>query len=504
MSNRRYRAGQSRQEPPPFSQSLDDYISAVNAVRSIDAFVESLDLADLGFRYTGEGGRPANPPYPPGGMLKLYIYGYLNRVRSSRRLEQETHRNIEAIWLLHGLKPSYKTIAEFRKVHPEALRRVNREFVLLCKELDLFGGKLAAIDGSFFRANASKASVQLKGQVEKELERIEKSIDRYLGELQRKDEEDDAEGTPSLVEDPQLKEKLEALKARQAERKAQLQQMEASGEGQLSHTDPDARRLSKRGQSLTGYNVQQSVDDKHGLIVEHAVTNDGNDEQQLEPMAMRTQETLGVKELEVAVDAGYYNGEQIKNCVDAGLTPYVPVPNYSRREEDKGRYPREAFRFDAELNVCHCPGGAILRPGHRALQIRGRSVFRYTSLSSTCTACPDKGRCLPDKTPLRTIHRWEHEAVLEEHQARMERDGKAMMRQRSALAEHPFGTMKRWLGWDHFLLRGFDKVRGEMALYVFGYNFRRVLTILGIEEARDYFVSRRSRPVGEGAEMAPA
>ena len=220
MSKRRYRAGQSRQEPPPFAQNLDDYISAANAVRSIDAFVDSLDLADLGFRYTDEGGRPANPPYPPGGMLKLYIYGYLNRVRSSRRLEQETHRNIEAIWLLQGLKPSYKTIAEFRKVHPEALRRVNREFVLLCKELDLFGGKLALIDGSFFRGNASKASVLLKGQVEKELERIEKSIDRYLGELQRKDKEDDAEGTPSLVEDPQLKEKLEALKARQAQRKA--------------------------------------------------------------------------------------------------------------------------------------------------------------------------------------------------------------------------------------------------------------------------------------------
>ncbi len=293
MSTRRYKAVINRHQPSLFPPSMDDYVTAENPVRAIDAYVESLDMCSLGFHNAQNQSTAGQPAYPPQGLLKLYLYGYLNRVRSSRRLEKEVYRNVEAIWLVEGLKPSYKTIANFRKDNGEALRRVNKDFVILCKMLDLFAGELAGIDGSFFRGSASKASIKTQGQLKKEIKRIEQAIENYQQAINQRDQEEERQGLGSLVQDNELSDKLEALKSLQQQKQSQLGGMESQGETQQSQTDKDARLLSKSGQKVAGYNVQHSIDSRHKLIVAHEVTNDGNDVKQLLPMAKQTLEVVG-------------------------------------------------------------------------------------------------------------------------------------------------------------------------------------------------------------------
>ncbi len=477
MTTRRYKTGLDRREQMILPPCVDDYISADNLVRAIDAYVEGSDLGGLGFANAQPAKNGAGQPaFAPSDLLKLYLYGYLHRVRSSRRLEAEARRNLECIWLLGGLVPGYKTIADFRKDNALALKAAGRDFALLCKAAGLYGGEVVAIDGSFVRGNASKASIDTRSGLEKETERIEKQIEGYLAGL----DEADREGAEPPSEDSALKDKLTRLRAQQAAVEARRRRLEESGEGQLSRTDPDARLLSKNGMVVAGYNVQIAVDAEHKLLVCSEATQDGNDAAQLAPMAVATKEFLGVESLQAEADCGYYSQAQLKACEEAGVTAYVAIPDKSRPQREEGRFVREDFQYDAQSDRYRCPAGQSLAPQGRQ-EKRGEVHIRYAARASGCQDCPLKAKCLPAKTRYRQIYRWEHEAVVERHRVRMQAEGPARMRSRAALAEHPFGTLKLWFGWTHFLVRGLTKVGGELGLMTLCYNLRRVVNLLGVE-----------------------
>ena len=487
MSKRHYKEGIDRQQAFLLPPSVEEYVAADNPVRAIDAYVDSLDLEKLGFKNTSGELTPGQPAYDPRGLLKLYLYGYLRRIRSSRRLEAECQRNLEVIWLVQGLRPGYKTIADFRKDNLAALKAVNRDFVQVCKELELFGGELVGIDGSFLRGNVAKDSLFTAERLQRALHYIEQDIAQYLHELEQADQQ---EGEP-VQTDPQLVEKLVRLRQRQQKRTQQLQQLQESGETQIAEVDEDARLLSKKGSgTIAGYNVQTAVDAKHKLIVTGEVTQDGNDERQLAPMALAAKAELGVERLATVQDQGYFNAVQIKTCLENGITPYVPEPDKQAQVRQQGRFTRDEFTYDAQTNRYICPAGQPLKFS-TSQDKRGKRIWVYRSSVPVCARCQLQEQCLPQKTPYRKITRWEHEDILEAHRERMKAEGAEKMRQRAALCEHPFGTLKLWCGWTHFLLRGLEKVRAEFSLLMLAYNFRRVLNILGLEAFRTYCLNRR-------------
>jgi transposase len=492
MTNRTFKIGVCREQPSFLPPRVEDYVGPDNPVRAIEAYVCALDLEQLGFRHAGPGGGAGQPAYDPADLLKLYLYGYLNRVRSSRRLEREAQRNLELIWLLRGLTPGYRTIGDFRKNNWGALKATNRDFVLLARELDLLGGALVAIDGAFFHGDASKASIATRKRLAEQLAALDRDIEAYGKALEANDAEEEAR---SPAGDDRggggMSEKLATLMAKRAKAQADLGRLEQSGETQLSTTDADARLLSKRGQSVAGYNVQVAVDEKHKLIVASEVVNDGNDTGQLYEMAKSAKEALGVETLTAIADTGYYNGSALKDCEEAGIVPYVPQAKRAGRLEAQGRFSHEDFAYDAEENAYRCPAGALLKPINGFKNNGGRREILYVSRKSVCNACPLRGRCLSAKAERRTVYRWEHEDVIERHRARM-KDAGAMMRRRACLVEHPFGTLKCRAGYRHFLVRGFDKVRGEWSLMALCYNFARVLSILGFDGLTDYLARRRA------------
>ena len=489
MTSRRYKSVSNRQQISLLPPSIEDYVHETNPVRAIDAYVDSLDLAKQGFLNTAGGICAGQPAYPPEALLKLYLYGHINKVRSSRRLENETYRNLEVIWLVEELRPSYKTIADFRKNNSKALTATNRGFVLLCKELHLFGGESLGIDGSFFKADASKDSIYTEDKLHQQLQQLEQKIKAYQEQLALQDEADNQAGLGSLTEDKQLNEKITALKEQQAVKKALQKRLQESDDKQVSVIDPDARLLSKRGQSIAGYNVQIAVDAKHKLIVAEAVTQDGNDSQQLVPMIDKAQDIPASTNLTVLADSGYYEGNPIKQCEDQHITVYVAVPDKSKGIKAQGRYTRDQFKFNAESGVYTCPQGIPLTRYGTPHQINNKTYDRYKSKVSACKQCPVRSQCLTDKANSKQLMRWEHEDVAERHHTRMQ-NSKGIMRRRSILVEHPFGTLKRRAGWDHFLMRGPEKSKGEFSLMVLGYNFTHVLNILGIDTLRDYCVQR--------------
>ena len=501
-SGRRYKQGPPRHHAMLLPPSVDDYVAADNLARAIDAYVESLDLIALGFRDAAGVLSAGQPAYHPGDLLKLYLYGYLNRVRSSRRLERECERNLEVMWLLKGLVPSYHTIANFRKDNAKALQATCRDFVALCAELGMIGGRRIGIDGSFFNASASDASIKTKLQLARELAAIERDIARDHEAL----DGDDAEEAQAPESTGVTAAQLEALHARAERRRAQLQQLDANGDTQLSRTDPDARRLRKNGSKVTGYNVQSVVDDAHRLIITHAVTNAGNDLGQLVPMIEQAEAVLGTTattattdttdttdathtmaapdaapSLEALADAGYFTEADIAACQARGLTVYVPIPEQKGNSaERRGLLPTSLFHYDAEHDGYRCPGGHWLERRGKPVTRNGIPHQRYRTDRKVCAACERRAQCLSPSRHIREIERSVHAEAVERHRVHMQAS-QAKMHARAGLCEHPFGTLKRWLGWDHFLVRGFEKVRGEMALLVQCYNLRRVLTILGIE-----------------------
>lgn len=494
MTNRTYKTGRCRKQLILLPARVEDYVARDNPVRAIEAYVGTLDLKALGFRHAGGGMAAGQPSYDPADLLKAYLYGYLNRVRSSRRLEQEAQRNLELMWLLGGLTPGYRTIASFRRDNWAALKAANREFVLLLRELDLLGGELVAIDGAFFHGDASKASIKTKKRLAEQLAGIDRDIEEYGKSLVSNDATEEArspEGEDGGSRNSgTIADKLAALIARRTKTKADLDRLKESGETQLSITDADARILSKRGQVVAGYNVQIAVDAKHKLIATSEVVNDGNDTGQLYEVAEAAKQALGVKTLKAVADTGYYNGATLKQCEEGGIVAYVASPKRTGGLEEQGRFTHEAFGYDAEANIYRCPAGEALRPMNGVkTSSSGRQDIRYVSLKSVCKACDLRAQCLGQKSAKRTIYRWVHEAVIDRHRERMKEAG-TLMRQRSCLVEHPFGTLKCRAGYRHFLVRGFDKVRGEWSLMALCYNLARTLNILGFDDFVAFFAKR--------------
>jgi transposase len=497
MTNRTFKIGMSREQACLLPPRIEDYVGPNNPVRAIDSYVEALDVAKFGFRHADRGVGVGQPPYDPADLLKLYLYGYLNQVRSSRRLEREACRNLELIWLLKGVKPGYRTIAKFRQENWAALKIVNRSFVLLARELGLMGGELVAIDGAFFHGDASKASIATRKKLVEQIAALDRDIEAYgaaveandAAEIARSPSDDDRGGGGDIAR------KMAALMAKRAQAQADLDQLEASGETQLSRTDADARLLTKNSQTIAGYNVQVAIDDKHKLIVASAVVNDGNDTGQLYEMAKAAKETLGAQTLQAVADVGYYNSATLKACEDGGIVAYVPQAERTGRLAAKGCFTHEDFTYDAAANVYRCPAGASLQPTKRPKQnTGGRLEVRYLSRRPVCDTCSLRKRCITAKSGTRTVYRWVHEDVLDRHRARMKHAG-ALMRRRAGLAEHPFGTLKCRAGYRHFLVRGFDKVRGEWSLMALCYNFTRMLNILGFDRFIAYLGKRMAVPV---------
>jgi transposase len=468
---KRFVEGADRFQSTLFAERLDVYIADDNPVRVIEVFVDALDLHRLGF----DGIEPeatGRPAYHPATLLKIYIYGYLNRIQSSRRLERETQRNIELIWLTRRLMPDFKTIADFRKDNGPAIRSTCREFVVLCRRLELFSEAIVAIDGSKFKAVNNRDQNFTDRKLKARMEQLEQSIGRYLDELDRADRE------PAAVTEgrvPQLKEKIAALKTQLQRLAAIGRQMMQSPDQQISLTDPDARSMatSGRGTGVVGYNVQTAVDAKHHLIVTHEVTNIGHDRHQLASMAKQARSATGQDTLTVVADRGYFSGEQILKCDQAGITALVPKPLTSNSKAD-GRFDKRDFVYIAHRDEYRCPAGQRAIRRFTTVE-RGMTLHRYWT--SACPRCPIKAQCTPSS--YRRITRWEHEQVLDAMQERLDRTPEAA-RLRRQTVEHPFATLKAWMGSTHFLTKTLPRVSTEMSLHVLAYNLKRAMQILGV------------------------
>ena len=470
--------GAARGQVALLPECLDDWVDESNSVRAVDVFVDALDLRDLGFSGVDPAatGRPA---YHPATMLKLYIYGYLNRVQSSRRLEREAGRNLEVIWLLGKLAPDHKTIADFRKDNGPAIKKVCAQFVELCRQMGLLAKASVAIDGSKFKAVNSRDNNFTKGKLERRLKQIEESVARYLGQIETADRRTAAGDDPSeavVLTKTRLKEKLAKLEEEVKRLKEIERQVQASPDGQVSLTDPDCRSMatSGRGSGMVAYNVQSAVDTKHHLIVAHEVTNVGTDKSQLASMGQAAKDALHVDNLEAVADRGYFKGEEILKCEQAGITVTLPKPQTSGAKS-AGRFGKQDFVFLPEENAYRCPAGEKLKYYYTSEE-KGQKLNNYWT--NACKACPLKSKCTP--SPQRRIRRWEHEDVLERAQERLDKNPQAM-RVRRETVEHPFATLKMRMGATHFLCKTLPKVATEMALNVLGYNLTRVMNIVGVK-----------------------
>jgi transposase len=469
---KRFVEGIDRGQSTLLPECVEDWISEDNPVRVIDVFVDGLDLGEMAF----EGIDPAatgRPAYHPSVLLKLYIYGYLNRVQSSRRLEREAGRNLEVLWLLGRLAPDHKTIADFRKDNGVALRKVCAGFVELCREMGLLATTSVAIDGSKFKAVNNRDKNFTRAKVERRRAQLEESVGRYLSQLDTADRQEPTEALVAKV--TRLKEKLTTLKEQMSKLARYETQMLASPDQQISLTDPDSRSMatSGRGSGVVGYNVQVAVDTEHHLIVTHEVTNSGSDRAQLANMATQAKAVLGVDKLEAVADRGYYSGEEIKACEDADIAVTLPKPATSGMEA-KGQFGKHDFVYLADDDAYRCPAGEVLSY-HSAAVDGGRAIRRYWTRA--CVTCPLKARCTKAKN--RVISRWEHEHVMEAAQKRLDENPQAM-RQRRETVEHPFGTLKMRMGATHFLMKRLPKVATEMALHVLAYNMTRAMSIMGV------------------------
>jgi transposase len=469
---KRFVEGEDRRQGVLLPEYLDDYVSEENPVRVIDVFVGELDLGALGF----EGVVPeatGRPAYHPGALLKIYVYGYINQIASSRRLERETQRNVEMMWLTGRLTPDFKTIADFRKDNGPAIRATCRQFIALCRRLDLFAHAVAAIDGSKFKAVNTRDKNFTRATIQRRMEQVEASIERYMSALETADRH---EGELAEAKSVRLKDKIASLKEQMQAFKAMEEEVRAAPDQQISLTDPDARAMATnaKGTGMVGYNVQTAVDAEHHLIVAHEVTNIGSDRAQLSRMAGQAKTAMGAEALDVLADRGYFKNEEILACEPLGVTPYVPKPLTSG-PKSKGRFGKQDFIYVAEDDVYRCPAGEVLTRRFTANE-DGTKLHVYWT--KNCPDCPLKARCTTSKE--RRIKRWEHEAVIDAMQARLDRTPGAMIVRR-ATVEHTFGTLKAWMGASHFRTRTLEKVKTEMSLHVLAYNLKRVIAILGAQ-----------------------
>jgi transposase len=471
---KRFVEGVARDQGGLFPAHLEDFIDKDNPVRAVDAFVDKLDLRALGFEAV-DPSATGRPGYHPAVLLKLYIYGYLNAVPSSRRLEREAGRNVELMWLTERLAPDHKTIADFRKDHGAAIQQACAQFVMLCRELGLFSKAIVAVDGSKFKAVNSRDNNFTANKVEKRIEQTEVHIARYLTALERADRQG---GEIAEEKTPRLKEKIERLRQRVEDLRAMGEALKAAPGGQVSLTDPDARAMSSRGKGtdVVGYNVQLAVDAEYHLILAHEVTNIGNDRAQIVSMGEKARDASGHASITVLADRGYYSGDQIVACDGTGVEPIVPKTETSGGAF-RGRFTIQDFIYDHEHDRYTCPAGQVLTQAKkRSTRGPDPDFVRYRNLEA-CGACPLKPRCTAER--FQQIRRWKHDDVLDAMQRRLERMPKAMTIRRRTV-EHPFGTIKAWMGATHFLTRTLPKVKTEMSLQVLAYNLKRMMALFGV------------------------
>ena len=470
---KRFVVGADRSQSTMLPECLDDWIDEDNPVRVIDIFIDNLDLADLGFAGV-DPQSTGRPSYHPAVLLKLYVYGYLNAVQSSRRLEREANRNVEVMWLTRRLAPDHKTIADFRKDSGSAIRKVCARFVELCRRLGLLSVASVAIDGSKFKAVNNRDRNFTEGKMARRMAQIEESVARYMHQLESADRQEHSKARAMRIN--RLDEKIATLNEEMKRLEAIDKQRLAVPDQQISFTDPDARSMatSGRGSGVVGYNVQAAVDTRYHLIVAHDVTTSGSDRAQLAPMSKLTKEVLGVDHLEVVADRGYFTSEQILECAEAGITVTVPKPQTSNNRA-RGQFGKPDFRYVASEDMYICPAGEALLFVSYKRETDGLSLRRYAT--QACSSCKLRKRCTTSSH--RSIARWEHEHVLEDVQRRLDENPQAM-RMRRETVEHPFGTIKARMGATHFLMKRLKNVKTEMALAVLAYNLTRVMNIIGI------------------------
>jgi transposase len=467
----RFVEGEERSQDVLFPERLEDWISEDNPVRVVDAFVDELDLKALGFE-RATAAQTGRPGYHPATLLKIYVYGYLNRIASSRRLEREAQRNVELMWLTRRLAPDFKTIADFRRDNGAAIRKVCAQFVLLCRRLNLFSEAIVAIDGSKFKAVNNRDKNFTKHKLKARMAQLEESVARYLDELDRADRQP---GQVPRVRVDNLKGKIAKIREQMRQLGRIEEQLKDAPDEQISQTDPDARSMatSGRGTGIVGYNVQTAVDTKNHMVVAHDVLNVGHDRTALADMSRRAREAMGKDRLLVLADRGYFSGEQIVACEQDGNAPVIPKPLTSGAKFE-GRFDKRDFIYDAKRDAYRCPAGKLAIYRFTRLE-DGLAVRRYWS--SDCRSCHLKPQCTP--APERKISRWEHEEVLERMQQRVNYLPMASQWRRET-AEHVFGTLKSWMGPAHFLTKRLRNVRTEISLQVLAYNMKRAMQILGV------------------------
>ena len=455
--------GENRHQSTLFPEALDDYVSEDNPARVIDVFIDKLDISGLGFK--AEPSHTGRPGYNPRLMLKLYVYGYLNKVQSSRRLEREAQRNVELMWLTNRLAPDFKTIADFRKDNGEAIQLVCKQFVQLCRKLNLLTDAFVAVDGSKFKAVNNRDRNYTKAKLKRQMQEIDNSIARYLEQIRTADRHDtvSSKGSTTRLKDKikTLEEEMERLK------KCEVRLLDAPDE-QISLTDPDARSMKARGTGIVGYNVQAAIDVQNHLIVAHEVTNKGSDRSQLHNISNQAKEALESKELDVTADRGYFNILEIESCYENGIYPTMPAPETSASISE-ARYAKRDFIYHEDEDEYECPAGERLVFRFRSVE-KGLEVDKYWT--TACEHCPVKSSCTTGD--FRRISRWQSEELVEHMQERLETEP-GRMKTRRQTAEHPFGTIKAWMGYTHFQMRRLVNVSTEMSLHVLAYNLRRVI-----------------------------
>lgn len=456
----RYVKGESRSQTTLFPQSLDEYVDENHPIRVIDAFINRLDVAELGFSKatTAETGRK---PYNPKDLLKLFVYGYLNQVTSTRRLEKECHRNVEVMWLLGRLAPDFKTIADFRRENGAAIKSSCKAFIVFCKQAGLVSGQLVAIDGSKFRAAASRDQALTRKQLDRQIKGLEQRIQTYINRL------NDDEAAVDLDGD-RVQAALDYLQEEQAQLKADEAAMEASGREQYCRTEPEATIMrSGRDGKVLGYNAQSAVDPETGLIVAHDLVQDSADNRQLSAMVDAVEQALDDLPDEVLADAGYSNGEQIAEVQDKGIEVGVPA---NRATNNRGGYQREAFAYDEARDVYICPAGELLK---RTTKSTKDKLYLYSRQG--CNSCALQSKCT--KADKRWVSRHFFEDAL--NKADQHATPGRMIR-RMASVEAPFGTLKRFMTHGRFRCWGKKAASGELSLGVLSYNLMRATNLLGV------------------------
>ena len=473
-----YKEGLNRKQQLMFPPSLDELVEEDNMVRAIEEYVKILNISKLKIKTKKSLLKDGQPAFHPKLLLKIYIYGYLNKVRSSRKLETEINRNIEMMWLTQGLTPSYKTIANFRKDNPKALQTIFKEFPILIKDLKLITGDLVAVDGAYLRANASKNTLIMKNTVKKDLAKIDEEIKNYMTILDTLDKEDKNNTNLKISKD-----EIEKLVEKKEQFEKDLDLLNTLGKEQYNKTDHDATSMSKPSHNLMAYNSQIAVDHKYKFIVATDISTNGHDLDQLHNMAIKSKEIVNNPNMIVTADKGYYSTREIKRCIEDGIETIIPPRCTGANKKIKSaRFSKNQFTYNQKEDCYICPNNQELHKIEKQYERNGRMLDVYRISSRYCKICQLKQNCLSDVTPNKQMYRWEHEDIIDNYNKKMATpQAKKIVKLRSSIVEHPFGTIKRTLGWDHFLVRSKKKVLGENALIMFTYNFRRLLNLIGID-----------------------